>query len=223
MAIQRRGLLWESTVEIGTAALRMLHTTPVLVAPAPGVGRVIVPTQGVLVWTPTLYGLSAPDDTDYVAYLTLGGGLQLGSKTMGYGFSSDVRTYGTWIFYDQGNRPTAAQINTALYLSTDLNLTGNYLTAIAINNGGLGYAVGNTGTVGPIGTGFAEYRVVAIGALGVVTSVTLNYGAGGYTSSSNVATVTQTGAGSGLTVDTTATPGTGTLRSVLTYATPRMT
>lgn len=78
------------------------------------------------------------------------------------------------------------------------------LATLAVVAGGLGYAMGDLGTVDANGAG-GRYQVTAVGALGVVTGVAVFQPGAGYDTVNNPhATTAQTGIGAGLTVDVTA-------------------
>lgn len=93
--------------------------------------------------------------------------------------------------------------NAATYWGMRFNgmLTGQLDTEnLKVNNGGAGYAAGDTGTItGGSGTG-ATYWVKAVSG-GVVTELAIIAGGSGYAVSSALATVATTGGGAGLTVD----------------------
>ncbi len=90
------------------------------------------------------------------------------------------------------------------------DLTGCIATAV-INDGGLGYAPGDTVSV-DVGTP-GVLTVNTVGALGVVTSLTVTTAGYGYTAGTGDATTAILPAtGTGLTVNTTITPANGTAR-----------
>jgi hypothetical protein len=90
------------------------------------------------------------------------------------------------------------------------------ITAVTVNSGGTGYAVGNSvglvkssDTVAAVAT-FTVTSISGGGSTGPVTGLAITNGGQGYTSAfphgSNVATVTLSGSGTGLTVNVTAAP-----------------
>ncbi len=93
--------------------------------------------------------------------------------------------------------------------------TGGVATAV-INDGGLGYAPGDTVTVDPFA--LSVVTVNTVGALGVATSITVTAPGYGGDAGTGQSTSALTGIGSGLTVNTTITPFTSTARVWLTVS-----
>lgn len=156
---------------------------------------------------PIIYQFS-PNQTGAVIASTLGDG--------GTGY-----TAGDDVFIACGNNDTPVHINTVSgggvvtsYTVTGTGTgqcaTGTFSTlpissvlSIAVNSGGLGYAIDDTfsidGSIGEPATG----HVLTVDGMGAVLTATLDSGGSGYTASTAVPTTTLTGIGTGLTLNTT--------------------
>jgi hypothetical protein len=103
-------------------------------------------------------------------------------------------------------------------LTLNITESGGTVTAIAVNAGGLGYVIGDTGFITGGGGNSAAYQVVTVAALGVVTSARVLGGGVGYSNTTGAATHRGSSlppnVGTGLTLNTTAVAGAVTAISI---------
>lgn len=113
---------------------------------------------------------------------------------------------------DFDNAVWVASLPVTTFLKEELPIPpgeSGFISAVAINAGGTGYALGDTGTING-GVYPQSYSVSGVSG-GAVTGITLTEnGGGGYSTGTNIATtrgLTQPGSGTGLTVNITAVTG----------------
>jgi len=198
-----RGELQIAHTILGTNGLATLGSVPVTIPVLNPLGRLLVATQYVAQFLHTDATFDFSGD-----HLTLkdsaGGNLLEPSMQILTTDQTEAEPVVT------AQRNTASMAGAGFVLGTKTNTdptrTGP-MFLITVQAGGLGYAVGDTGSVDNNGTG-GTYTVLAIGALGVVTQVAVDARGANYDTAHNPHSTTpggfQPGVGAGLTVNVTA-------------------
>lgn len=188
----------QRTVTLTAADLAGLDVTGYPLAPAPGAGLIIMPSQTYA--RLALNGAPAIDLSGIRAKWANGTAWSTGdvvSSTNGQGRLALPTVPLDVVGANVANQAFNLKANAAL------PVTGAIVTAqVTPSTGaGTGYAVNDTGTTGP---GGATYRVTTIGASGAVTGLAVVLGGTGYSVAAGVTTAAagaQAGIGTGLTVD----------------------
>jgi hypothetical protein len=215
-----RQAMFVNTVTLTAAQIRALQTTPVVVVPAPGAGKIIVPFGIATVFnfgTVPYKVASGGADALNALYAPAGGSLELTLNNVVVAAVSN--------FSYNGCFPNLLQIlpgndNNAVDLAASNNYTNGPIATATLGVGGAGYAVNDTGTISG-GSADATYKVLTIGAGGAVLTFQITGAGTSYATANGVATATggaQPGIGVGFTVNITAvTQGDGTLKVVTYY------
>lgn len=203
------------TKHLTTADLSTLFSAPVEILPAPGAGKAIAVVQMYAAQVPIL-GNWAPVGTepnlyyagdvvnphqiaawDSVPSILSNGTGQPAVESLLAAFAS--QTPGIWVAPAYENQPVVFSQTVA-----DGNRIGGLLAA-TVNAAGVGYAVGDTGTVDVVNwVGGAQYVVDTVSGLGAVLTFHLDSEGDGYDPESNWGTTpggAQPGIGVGFTVD----------------------
>jgi hypothetical protein len=222
MAIQRRGLLWESTVDLTAAQIKTWHSAPIEAAPAPGANRIIAPLRYALLMAPGTVGFSAVQGAAVELDLTCNG-VTLDSYSGVQNVLGQTTAKGSLFAASTNQAVTLATLsNQALTATLDRDLTAGGVATATLNAAGLGYAANDTGTIDPNNNGSATYRVLTVGALGVVATFSITAAGNGYVVANGLDT-DASGGGTGFKVNVTGiTQGNGTLRLITRYATPTL-
>lgn len=193
-----------STVTFAGAAISDYFATPLVLVPAPGAGRYVLPVEfgmgftyanGWWAGTPGLYF----DDS---------AGLSLG----GVSLSGLIGTANPPNQIQTARSADLIAVNAGFenlpVVMTDqsgANSTSGPIGSTTLNDGGVGYVPGDTGTVdGGAGSRSASYAVLTVGALGVVLTYSITDAGDGYQAPGTVSTSaggSQPGIGTGLVLD----------------------
>lgn len=201
------------------ADILALSTSPKILVPAPGAGKVINVQEFALVFTAGTFPFYNGNG-DQVDVFYQGSAVDLVDPSA---LSGNLAVAATNYFATSAPGSSSSfssvaspYVNTAVVLS-GVNYNGGPIQTMAVNAGGSGYAVNDTGHVTG-GNGVAEYKVTAVGAGGAVTSVSVVLGGAGYVNATGAATTVLTGAGNGaLTLNTTTNQGNGTMKTYTYY------
>jgi hypothetical protein len=149
MAIQRRGLLWESTVDLTAAQIKTWHSAPIEAAPAPGANRIIAPLRYALLMAPGTVGFSAVQGAAVELDLTCNG-VTLDSYSGVQNVLGQTTAKGSLFAASTNQAVTLATLsNQALTATLDRDLTAGGVATATLNAAGLGYAANDTGPLTP--------------------------------------------------------------------------
>ena len=233
MSIQRRGILYQVQTIISAAQVRAWNTTPITIAPAPGVNRMI---QGVSLAVQYKFGTYPfgtvdPNNlfTSYLAYLDV---THVTTQAALFAATSSTLVMQTADYVEQGvahtlltrdaGLPTGSTIadvvNKPLLLAGQADLQGGRIATSTLNAGGTGYAVNDTGTIDPSNNGSATYKVLTLGASDAVATYQITAPGNGYVVASGLET-DSSGIGTGFKVNVTGiNKGDGQLITTVLYA-----
>lgn len=195
------GLGTPFSFSLNSAQISVLASSPVTVPAlaAPGANKLLVVTQSTVIYTfGTRKYLCSGSESGAFSYVN-----DPGDKTPTFDWSAAGSR-----FSDTGASPFFAfipdDVDSAMEYTAACDFNLGSINTVTINAAGLGYAVGDTGT---ISTAFVDgnYIITGVGALGVVTSLTASGGQTATTTGSATSTGGgQPGVGTGLTVNITA-------------------
>lgn len=205
------------TIPLSAAQIRTLHSSPISIVPAPGLGHMIHPLFSTL---ELKFGTTAfaPTGSSVIQLNFHGTGTFVtGSLNNPLIQAVSSFTQNEDINFDSAF-PTTDGNNNSLDLTAMSDFLNGPIATSTLNVGGAGYAIGDTGTIST-GNGDATYAVDTVNGGGAVltyhlTSLGTDYGVG-----TNIATQVSTGGGDGnFTINiTSVTPGDGTGRYTLWY------
>jgi hypothetical protein len=212
--------LLTTTTHLTSAQILALDSTPVVLIPAPGAGKLtlvffvaVVTNPGAVAYTGSVgddlifqYGGGTADNV--VASMT---GL-VTSPTPLYTLEPSVGV--------EQNSLLPGDDNQIIQVITPHTFNVGPIMSATLGAGGLGYAANDTGTI-TTGSGDATYQVLTVGAGGAVLTFSITAPGTAYTTGNGQATATggaQPGVGLGFTVNITAVQtGDGTLKVVTYY------
>lgn len=232
MAIQRRAITYGVRTAITAAAIQAWHTTPIEIAPAPGVGRIIQPLSFLAQYKFGTVGFTKSDGTSgkgaFHLYLDATRALHpsdLATSVVSFVEATADRAvqYGRFATVGALDNDTvtifapANSTNAPLMLVGANDLQGGAIATSTLNAAGLLYAPGDTGTIDPSNNGSATYTINTVGGGGAVATYTITTPGSGYVVANAVATDTS-GTGSGFKVNITAiNKGNGSLITTVFY------
>jgi hypothetical protein len=213
--------LSSTIVTLPAAQLRALHTTPITLVPAPGLGKVVI---NILTYLSLHFGTAPfqPSGADGVIV-----GYQGAQSQVILGpINSFLELSASTIFYNPANLstvliPASQASNLPILISAESDFTFGKISTTTLAAGGLGYAPNDTGVIST-GSANATYQVLTVGGGGAVLTYSITAPGTAYTTGNGVATATggaQPGAGAGFTVNITAVAQGDGLLQVTTYYT----
>jgi hypothetical protein len=213
------GAVLKSVTDVSSAELLDLQNTPVVLAPAPGAGRFLVPIHTTVIYS---HGTLSYSGDASLRYAGLGGDSEVG----GSGLSQFLERQSDQVRWSSGIDNTDSSIPAADMEDLALVMEGNVVAGPILTHqlaaGGADYAVGDTGQLDT--DNGVTYIVDTVDGLGAVLTYTLDLiGAAGVPFAPNdVATTTvgggQPGIGTGFQVEVlTVATGDGDVRIALLY------
>lgn len=209
-----------SSVLLTASQVVNLFNTPVVLIPAPGAGKIIVPIFGAI----SLNLGSIPFNGNGADQLTIGYATS-GDNAFPNSFNGIIEAAQSAILAQSAGYTNPLDIspgddNQAIQLTAlELYNTGPILTT-TLGAGGTGYAINDTGSI-TTGNGDATYKVLTVGALGAVATYAITFPGTEYSTGAGQATATggaQPGVGINFTVNVTAvSPGNGSVRVTVYY------
>lgn len=209
-----------AVTNLTSAQIVTLSSVPVNIVPAPGPGKIIALIGMALVYNFGTHAFAnGASDLLEVQFAGANNDLMLSTGVGGL-----ITGSASGFFYIEGRTDAiddmAGDINQAAQLFAANDYTEGSVVTATLGAGGLGYAIGDTGSINGGGND-ATYVITSIGAGGAVTGFDLTADGLGYTTGNGIGTATggaQPGVGVGFTVNITAVQtGDGTLKVVTYY------